>query len=272
MREITDAEFNRIRGFIKQKLGINLSNEKKSLVQSRFASIMHDKDLDDFTQYFDYLLQDKTGEALIQFVNKITTNHTYFMRERDHFDYLRETVLPYIYENHSQDRDLRFWCAGCSTGEEAYTLEMIIQDFFKSKPARWDTRILATDVSTNVLIKAAQGVYPPESLKCLPESWLRDYFQPAGGGCVQARDEIRKLITYRKFNLMDEKFPFKKPFQTIFCRNVMIYFDSGTRDQLVNKFYDATVTGGFLFIGHSESLNHKTTKYKYIKPAVYRKV
>ena len=272
MREITDAEFDRIRGFIKQKLGINLSDEKKSLVQSRLASVIHEKGLDDFTQYFDYLQQDKTGEALIQFVNKITTNHTYFMRENDHFDYLRDTVLPYIYENHSKDRDLRLWCAGCSTGEEPYTLAMIIQDFFKEKPIAWDTQILATDVSTNVLKKAMYGVYPLESLKELPKNWTRDYFKPYDGENGQVSEEIKKHVIYRKFNLMDEKFPFKKPFQTIFCRNVMIYFDANTRDQLVNKFYDATVTGGFLFIGHSESLNHKTTQYKYIKPAVYRKM
>ena len=272
MKEITDVEFNRVREFIKTKLGINLSDVKKSLIQSRLASTVNGKGFDDFTQYFDYLLQDKSGDALIQFVNKVTTNHTYFMRERDHFDYLRETVLPYIYDNFTQNKDLRLWCAGCSTGEEPYTLQMIIQDFFRDKPVKWDTQILATDISTNVLQKAMQGVYPAENLRDLSDSWLRNYFISFDGEHKQVRDEIKKLITYRKFNLMDERFPFKRPFQTIFCRNVMIYFDPETKDRLVNKFYDATVTGGYLFIGHSESLNHKTTKYKYIKPAVYRKV
>ena len=181
-------------------------------------------------------------------------------------------MLPYIYDNYAQNKDLRLWSAGCSSGEEPYTLEMIIQDFFKDKPVGWDTRILATDISTHVLKKAIEGVYPAENLKDLPNNWIRDYFQPFDDTNKQVRDQIKKLITYRKFNLMDEKFPFKKPFHTIFCRNVMIYFDTDTRDRLVTKFYDATVTGGFLFIGHSESLNHKTTKYKYLKPAVYRKV
>ena len=272
MREITDAEFERIRDFVKMKLGINLGNEKKSLVQSRLTSIIHEKGMDDFTQYFDYLFKDKTGEALVQFVDKITTNHTFFMREKDHFDYLRDTVLPYIYEKNSQNNDLRLWCAGCSTGEEPYTLEMLIQDFFREKPVKWDTQILATDISTSVLNKAIRGVYPTESLKDLPKNWMNDYYDVLDNGNRQVKNEIRKMVIFRKFNLMDEKFPFKKPFHTIFCRNVMIYFDTATRDQLVNKFYDATETGGFLFIGHSESLNHKTTKYKYIKPAVYRKV
>ena len=272
MKEITDSEFNRIREFIKQKLGINLSDEKKSLIQSRLSSTISDKGFVGFTQYFDHLLQDTSGEALIHFVDKITTNHTFFMREKDHFEYLRDTVLPYIYENHSQNNDLRLWCAGCSTGEEPYTLEMIIQDFFKDKPGKWDTQILATDISTSVLKKAIRGVYPVENLKDLPNNWINDYFEAFDDRYRQVRESIKKLITYRKFNLMEEKFPFKRPFHIIFCRNVMIYFDTDTRDQLVNKFYDATVTGGFLFIGHSESLNYMSTKYKYIKPAVYRKV
>ena len=272
MKEITDVEFERIRGFIKQKYGINLSKEKKSLIQSRLGSIVQEKGLDGFTQYFDYLHRDTSGEAIIQFVDKVTTNHTYFMRESDHFEYFRDTALPYIYENHSQDSDLRLWCAGCSSGEEPYTLEMLIQDFFRNKSKKWDTQILATDISTTVLTKAIKGVYPSENLKDLPVQWMKDYFNDYDAEHKQVKDEIKKLIIYRKYNLMEEKFPFKKPFQIIFCRNVMIYFDSSTRDQLVNKFYDATVKGGFLFIGHSESLNQMTTKYKYIKPAVYRKV
>ena len=270
--EITDAEFKRIRDFIKAKLGINLSDVKKSLVQSRLTSTINEKGFSSFTEYIDYLLQESSGDALIQFVDKITTNHTYFMREKDHFDYLRDTVLPYIYENYPQDSDLRLWCAGCSTGEEPYTLEMVIRDFFRDKPGKWDTQILATDISTNVLKKAIRAIYPAESLKDMPPHWVDTYFKPFDGENKQVIDEIKNLITFRKFNLMDETFPFKKPFHAIFCRNVMIYFDSGTRDRLVNKFYDATVTGGFLFIGHSESLNQKTVQYKYVKPAVYRKV
>jgi chemotaxis protein methyltransferase CheR len=272
LKKITDDEFERIRSFIKQKLGINLSKEKKSLIDSRLGSTIKEKGFDDFTQYFDFLMQDKTGNAIIQFIDKITTNHTYFMRETDHFDYFRETVLPYIYENHSQYSDLRLWCAGCSSGEESYTLQMIIQDFFKNKPNKWNTEILATDISTNVLNKAISGVYQTESLKDLPKHWINEYFEDFDEEHRRVREKIKKLITYRKYNLMEEKFPFKKPFQTIFCRNVMIYFDSATRDQLVRKFFDATELGGFLFIGHSESLNNKTTGYKYIKPAVYRKV
>ena len=272
MKNITDDEFERIRSFIKKKLGINLSNEKKSLIHSRLGSTIHEKGFDGFTQYFDYLLQDKTGEALVHFVDKVTTNHTYFMRETEHFDYFRDTVLPYIYEEHSQYNDLRLWCAGCSSGEESYTLQMIIQDFFKIKPNNWNTEILATDISTTVLKKAIRGVYPIESVKNLPRHWVNDYLEVADKEHMRVQEKIKKLITYRKFNLMEEKFPFKKLFQTIFCRNVMIYFDSATREQLVNKFYNATASGGYLFVGHSESLHNTNTDYKYIKPAVYRKL
>ena len=272
MKNLTDDEFERIRSFIKQKLGINLSDEKKSLIHSRLGSTLHEKGFDNFTQYFDSLLQDKTEQALIQFVDKVTTNHTYFMRETDHFDYFRDTVLPYIYEKHSQSNDLRLWCAGCSSGEESYTLQILIQDFFKNKPDKWNTEILATDISTTVLKKAVRGVYPIDSLKNMPKQWVNEYFETFDKEHKQVREEIKKLITYRKYNLMEEKFPFKKPLQTIFCRNVMIYFDFATREQLVKKFYDATITGGYLFIGHSESLHNTDTQYKYIKPAVYRKV
>lgn len=270
MKDITEKEFNMIRDYIKSLFGINLSSEKRSLVFSRLRGVLQEKKIENFSDYFEYLKSDRTGEAITTFIDKITTNHTFFMREVDHFYYFRDTVLPYIKKQHSKEKDLRLWCAGCSSGEESYTLQMIVQDFFASDPG-WNTEILATDISTTVLDKAVYGMYQNENIATLPQNWQKDYFVPKDADTSMVADRIKKYITYRKFNLMDERFPFKKPFQVIFCRNVMIYFDAATRDTLVEKFYNLIEPGGYFFIGHSESLNHTNTKFKYLMPATYRK-
>lgn len=270
MKQITDKEFNLIRTYIKQKYGINLGDEKKSLVYSRLRNVLSDLQLENFSEYYDYLVNDKTGKASIVFIDKMTTNHTYFMREVDHFYYFRDTVLPYLEEN-VKNKDLRVWCAGCSSGEEAYTLEIMMNDYFKGK-SDWDTELLATDISTNVLKKALDGIYSKEQIKPLDERWKKEYFEDVDAENVRVSQSIKNKITYRKFNLMEGKFPFKKKFQVIFCRNVMIYFDNETRSKLVEKFYEASEEGAYFFIGHSESLNNTNTKYKYIMPAVYRKI
>ncbi|MDR1540056.1 MAG: protein-glutamate O-methyltransferase CheR [Clostridiales bacterium] len=271
MKEITDSEYHLIRDYIKKNFGINLGSEKRALIYTRLRTTLQDNGFDDFSQYFAYLQKDASGEVVSQFIDKITTNHTFFMREIDHFDYLREKVLPYIESKHCKERDVRLWCAGCSTGEEPYALEMILQDYFGRKEESWNTQILATDISTGVLKKAAAGMYPNESLKALPSKWRSEYFKKVDDSFSVVEDKVKKQIVYRKFNLMEDKFPFKKNMQIIFCRNVMIYFDNQTRDKLVEKFYDLTESGGYLFIGHSESLNHTCAEYKYLMPAVYRK-
>ncbi len=271
MKDITDQEFYQIRDFIKANFGINLSDEKKSLVYSRLRATLVEKGFEDFTSYFKFLKEDKTGDALVRFIDKITTNHTFFMREVDHFDYFRDTVLPYIEEKYSAQKDIRLWCAACSSGEEPYTLQMILMDYFKKRNKAWNTQILATDISTNVLTKAYKGIYTNESIAPLSKEWKTAYFKPYDDNNSIIIDEVKKNIVFRKLNLMDNQFPFTKPFQVIFCRNVMIYFDNQTRDTLVQKFYTMLEDGGYLFIGHSESLNHNSSKFKYVKPAAYRK-
>ncbi len=272
MKEITDKEFSLIRDYIKKNFGISLGAEKKSLIYSRLRTVLQANNLETFTEYYEYLINDKTGKAVEKFIDKVTTNHTFFMRETDHFDYLRDKALPYIYENFKDTKDLRLWCAGCSSGEESYTLQMIVKDFFENKEPKWDTQMLATDISTNVLEKAINGIYPTENINTLPDKWKTKYFDKYDESQSIVKDFIKKEIIYRRFNLMEQKFSFKKPFQIIFCRNVMIYFDDNTRNELVTKFYESTVKGGYLFIGHSESLNRSGTQYKYIMPAVYKKI
>lgn len=271
MEEVTNKEFELIHDYIKLNYGINLSTEKKSLIYSRLRPVLQEKGFNNFTQYYEYLISDKTGQASIVFIDKMTTNHTYFMREVDHFYYFRDTVLPYL-EKNVKNNDLRIWCAGCSSGEESYTLEILMQEYFNNKPVKWDTELLATDISSSVLAKATKGVYSNEQLKPLQENWKKLYFKKYNEENMTVVDSIKNKVTYRKFNLMDKTFSFKKKFQVIFCRNVMIYFDSTTRNELVNRFYEVSEYGAYLFIGHSESLSNTGTKYKYIMPAVYRKV
>jgi chemotaxis protein methyltransferase CheR len=270
MQEITTAEFTRIRDYIKANYGISLGDEKKTLVYSRLRTTLVEQGFTNFSDYFDYLMRDKTGEAVIRFADKITTNHTFFMRESDHFDYLREQVLPYIASTYGNQKDFRLWCAGCSSGEEPVTLQMIVQEFFKKRNETWDTQMLATDISTQVLDKAVAGRYLTENISALPKQWQTEHFKRVDDQYSETTADIKRNLTFRKLNLMDA-FPFKKRFQVIFCRNVMIYFDAPVRDALVRKFYEVTEPGGFLFIGHSESLNHTGTAYKYLKPAIYRK-
>ena len=271
INDITDKEFNILRDYIHQTIGTNLGNEKKSMVFSRLRTILQEGKFENFTQYFEHLKSDRTGAAVTQFINRITTNHTFFMRETDHFDYFRDTVLPFVEKEFGGGKDLRLWCAACSSGEEPYTLQIIINEYFKKDPS-WNKEILATDISTNVLDKALAGVYLNESIKPLSDAWKREYFKKIDDERSAVADSIKKNVTYRIFNLMDERYPFKKKFHVIFCRNVMIYMDAATRDTIVEKFYGQLEQGGYLFIGHSESLNHTKTAFKYVKPAVYRKI
>ena len=268
---ISDKEFELIRDYIKSRYGINLGEEKKSLIYSRLRSVLVEKGFEDFTEYYNYLIKDKTGQAAIVFIDRMTTNHTFFMREVEHFYYFRDTVLPYLKENVTNG-DLRVWCAGCSSGEESYTLEMLMTDFFKGSNKGWNTELLATDISTTILSKAMRGIYTNQQIEPLDENWKKNYFKKYDDNNVIVDDMIKRNVTYRKFNLMETKFPFRKKFHVIFCRNVMIYFDNATREALVNRFYDCSEEGAYLFIGHSESLNNTNTKYKYVMPAVYRKM
>ena len=268
--ELKDREFNQIRSYIKEHYGISLGDEKKTLVFSRLRPLLKQKGFADFSEYLDYLTRDKTGEAAVVFINRLTTNHTFFMREPEHFDYLKKTALPWVEEKFGKERDLRLWCAACSSGEEAYTLQMIVSEYFENKQG-WNTEILATDISERVLQQATLGIYSNESLKTMPDTWLKKHFKRYDDENMMVEDEIKKLITYRKFNLMEEKLPFKKNFQVIFCRNVMIYFDNNTREALVNRFYNVLEKDGYLFIGHSESLSNVKSNFKYVMPAVYKK-
>jgi chemotaxis protein methyltransferase CheR len=269
MIAISDQEFRMLREYIYNFCGINL-DKKKTLVEGRLYGILIEKGFQDFSSYYNYVINDISGEAVSTIIDRISTNHTFFMREIQHFNYFRDQVLPQL-KTTVKNRDLRIWSAGCSSGEEPYTLAMIVADYFGPEKGLWDSNILATDISSRALHKAREGVYSDEEISSLPSPWKLNHFNSIGPDKNMVSNKLKDEVIYRKFNLMETPFPFKKKFQVIFCRNVMIYFDQETKRELINRFYDCTETGGYLFIGQSESLNRDETNYQYIMPAVYRK-
>jgi Methylase of chemotaxis methyl-accepting proteins len=271
MLTITDKEFTKLAEYMKTFYGINLKPEKKTLVIGRLQNVLIQGNFPDFTTYFNCILSDKSGEAVTTLINKLTTNHTFFMREVEHFTYFKNTVLPYLASIQANKRDLRIWSAGCSSGEEPYTLAMIISDYFGISKKNWDTKILATDISTKVLDMAEKGLYTSEDISMIPKSWKSQYFTKINEQLYGICNTIKNEVIFRRLNLNNTSFPFTKKFHVIFCRNVMIYFDTKTKKELVERFYELTDPGGYLFIGHSESLSRDESKYKYIIPAVYRK-
>lgn len=270
MLTISQQEFADLTQFIHSRFGIRLGQEKKALILGRLGRLLAEKGFARFSEYIAYLVADKTGIAAATLVNLITTNHTYFMRETAHFDYFRDVVLPLLVSN-VKNRDLRIWSAGCSSGEEPYTLSMIIDAVLGPKKRQWDTKLLATDISEKVLAAARQAVYSNEAVAALPAAWRVNYLKKLDHDRSIIADVIRNEVIFRRLNLMDERFAFKKKFHVIFCRNVMIYFDAKTRNELVNKFYELTEDGGYLFIGQSESIGREQSGWQYVQPAIYRK-
>lgn len=269
MNTLKENDFVRLYTFIQKKYGINLS-KKKQLIEGRLNSTLFSMGFTEYSEYVDYILTKSTEKDIEVLLNKLTTNYTYFMREKAHFDYFSKTILPFLVKN-KKDKVLSVWSAGCSTGQEPYTLSILMKEFLGKDAHLWDTRVLATDISQKVLLQAQKGVYPKESLKDMPSEWVRKYFSRVDSTDeYEVTPQLKANVIFKPFNLMDP-IKFKLPFDVIFCRNVMIYFNQQTKDDLVNRFYDTTNPGGYLIIGLSETVNKNNTKYKYIMPAIYRK-
>lgn len=269
MIAIKDKEFYQLVDFLQSRFGINMI-KKRTLIESRLNNYLIANGFSDYETFLDYALSDKTGYQLNQIINRLTTNYSYFMREWDHFEYFKSSVLPDV-ANRIKEKDLRIWSAGCSTGQEPYTLAMLIADYFGQQKPGWNTQLLATDISQNALEKAVRGEYEDECLKNVPSEWMRKYFNKQTDDNWQIKKAIKNEVIFRRFNLMEPQFPFKRKFHVIFCRNVMIYFNRKTKEELVEKFYDATEPGGYLFVGQSETLDKNSTRYQGLKPSIYRK-
>lgn len=269
MIKINDKEFLLLTDYLKNNFGINLIN-KRTLIESRLNNHLVNSGYNCYTDYFKYAFNDKSGDEISQIVNMLTTNFSYFMREWEHFRYFRDNVLPEL-TSRIKNNDLRTWSAGCSTGQEPYTLAMIISDYLGDQKRKWDAKVLATDISIKALNIAKEGAYDDECLSNVPTSWKLAYFNKNTKNKWEANKELRDELLFRRFNLMDDVFPFKKKFHVIFCRNVMIYFNDETKRNLIEKFYNALDDGGYLFIGQSESINRNDTEFNYVMPSIYKK-
>lgn len=266
---LSDHDFNRISKYIHEYYGIRLDG-KRDLISSRLSKRVRELDLPSFGKYFDYAIEANHDDELHRMVDSLSTNLTFFFRESKHFDFLQDTVFPELLK--SKNREVKIWSAGCSTGEEPYSLAMHFSEFSRKNSGMPIPRILATDLSTKVLAAAKAGVYSLEKLKNVSAEMMRLYFLKGHGnskGRVKVKPELQSMITFKYLNLM-ESFPVRGPFDFIFCRNVIIYFDRPTQENLVNKFTQVLKPGGYLFLGHSEGLSGVKHSLKYVAPAVYR--
>lgn len=240
---------------------------KEGLVRARLAKRLRKLNLPDFNAYLEFVENEPSRREFAEMIDALTTNKTSFLREASHFDYLRDAVFPML------KGPVRIWSAGCSSGEEPYTLAMLANESFRDINTR-DVRILATDLSHRVLATAKAATYPAEHMADVPAAWMQKYWtrthDPQGRDVYEAGKPLRRLVHLAKLNLM-ERWPMQGPFDAILCRNVMIYFDKVTQQQLVERYWALLRPGGHLFVGHSESLTGLTHRFRYVQPAVYVK-
>ena len=269
-KTMTEEEFNRIYRFLKSRYGIDMLR-KKEIMQGRLENYVQANGFANYYEYMNAVELDYTGKLERELVNILTTNHTFFMREMEHFEYLEQVVLPELRAREERHRDLCIWCGAASTGQEPYMLAMLLKDFFGLEHEKWDTKVLATDISTQVLEHAIRGVYEASQVEVLPEHWKRRYLrQVQGTEQYEVSSEIKNEVLFRQFNLMDV-FPFKRKMHIVFLRNVMIYFDKETKRQLVQKVYDCMEPGGYLFIGQTETIDRESVPFELIRPSIFRK-
>jgi chemotaxis protein methyltransferase CheR len=271
--ELKDSEFEKISKLVYEQCGINLHEGKRELVKARLGNRLREGNYKSFNDYCHYVITDQGKDELIAMIDSISTNLTSFFREESHFARLRVIVSSILGKVGSSSviPKINVWSAGCSTGEEPYTIGITIKETAGTRPL--DAKIFATDISTKVLRVAEAAIYPAERVKKISAPVLGKYFQIGTGrseGYYRIKKDIKDMVTFQRFNLMD-KFPSESNFDVIFCRNVMIYFDKQTQTRLVNKYYGSLKKDGYFFVGHSESLTSLEHPFKYIEPSVYQK-
>jgi chemotaxis protein methyltransferase CheR len=269
--EFNDRNFQNIRQIVREHTGINLTDAKRELVYSRLSRRLRKLKLKSFNDYCELLAASDTSE-ITDFINAITTNLTSFFREAHHFAYLAEQVIPDLVSQMNRSQRIRIWSAGCSTGEEPYSIAITLKESIPNIN-QWDVRILATDLDSNVIAHGETGVYQQERIGGLSKQRLQRWFLKGTGnqeGSVRVSAELKELITFRQLNLM-HPWPMKGPFDVIFCRNVVIYFDKATQRRLFERFANILNNEGCLFVGHSESLFKVTDRFRLIGKTVYEK-
>ena len=265
---MTDKDYRYISKRVYDACGIVLSEQKKDMVYARISRRVRAHGLTSFSQYIDYLNQNESTE-FVEFINSITTNLTSFFRERHHFEFLSQTAINEIKQTHQGDRRVRIWSAGCSLGMEPYSIAMTIQNAF---PSTWDLKILATDLDTNVLATARQGIYEENQIDGIEEKQLKQYFLfDANNRRYKAKPLLGTNIHFKQLNLL-KPWPMSGPFDVIFCRNVIIYFDNETKLKLFSRFASMLAPGGYLILGHSETISRETKEFQGLGQNIYRKV
>jgi len=267
--QLSEREFAQIRQLVREHTGIALAESKRELVYSRLVRRLRRLSLGTFAEYIELLARGESAE-LEEFTNAITTNLTSFFREGHHFEFLADTVLPTLEKRNAATRRIRIWSAGCSTGEEPYSIAIALQESM-ARFRGWDLKILATDLDSQVVAHAQAGDYKAERFEKMADARCERWFEESRAGTRTASAALKSLITFRQLNLMHQ-WPFKGPFDVIFCRNVVIYFDKETQRGLFERMAELQRNDDHLFIGHSESLFKVCDRYQLIGKTIYRKV
>jgi len=271
---LSEEDFRLISDIVYKHCKINLHTGKKELVRARLAKRLRQGNFNNFREYLKYVLEDKTGREFSNLIDSLSTNLTSFFREKQHFDFLEDKFLPSLIERKRKNKDFRIrgWSAGCSSGEEVYSIAITLLEAFE-KNGQWDIKILGTDISTRMLETARKGYYDAERVASVPAQQRNRYLlskRENNSKVFEVSNALRNVVVFRHLNLM-ESWPLKGPLDFIFCRNVMIYFDKPTQQNLIDRYWDMLDTGAVLFTGHSESLTGIKHKFKYIQPTIYMK-
>ncbi|MCR5606086.1 MAG: protein-glutamate O-methyltransferase CheR [Treponema sp.] len=272
---LTEAQFNKIANFIEENVGIKMPHSKKLMMQARLSSRLKAKGFSSFDEYINYVFANHSAaqDEMVMMIDALTTNLTHFFRESPHFDYMTSTVLPNLLEMGITRPEL--WSAGCSSGEEPYTLSMVMQEYMRAHKASFaDYHILATDISTRVLEKAMNAVYPMDSVSKMSFDMKKRYFLKSRNPetpLVRIKEAVRNKVSFQRLNFMDEKYSVNSKKHIIFCRNVLIYFDKPTQEAVVSRLVEQLVPDGYLFLGHSETIFGMNLPLRTVAPTVFRK-
>jgi chemotaxis protein methyltransferase CheR len=273
---LSEGEFQDFSRFIYETFGINLGENKRDMLTQRLRSLVVEQGFESFRDFFQSQLKNPSREVLSDVIDRVSTNHTYFNREPAHFQLLTNKVLPEVMPRararaRGGQPDFRMWCAAASRGHEPYTLAMLVRDFLGSEYPQWKAGLLATDISENALRVARAGVYPATEVDALPSQLRERYFSKKGEGFCEVAPGLKKDVTFRRLNLMNTSYPFRNPFDVVFCRNVLIYFDTPTKKAVCGRISDVLESGGYLFVGLAESLGREVGELEHVQPGVYRK-
>ena len=273
-QNLSDADFNKLASFIYTNYGIKLPITKKIMLESRLKPRLRINNIESYREYCQFVLSGKCSESeIVNMIDVVSTNKTDFYRESAHFDFMYDVVLPEYYENNSE-KPFKVWSSASSSGEEAYTIAIVISEFMEGKRP-FDYQILGTDISTRIIEKASLAVYPMDRVDVIPLAQKKKYLlrgKDLENPTVRTVPELRSKTQFKRLNLMDSSYDVPKDFDLIFCRNVLIYFDRETQENVINKLCNQLKIGGYFFLGHSESISGYDVPLKQIKPTMYQKI